>query len=474
MGGGTFNFPKNESDFESEVNEMNQTAENNMRVKIGWRMERLPSSTPIMFLAILLIVSYFVESIDSGAIGYFLPIIAQEYKLSPAMMGYVGTMSTVGIVVGAIISGIFADMIGRKKIIIVSMFIWGVFGILLATSKSIEMFMIARIGIGVGLGAQIPTTTTMLAEIVPARLRAVYITTFMAMTPLGAMVAGGLSYFFIPVIGWRGVAVVEALFCLFAFVLVKYLPESALWLESKGRFDEADKIIADLEAKVEKVTGKPLPQVEVPLSQESSATKPVKAPLIELFGKEYIRSTIMVTLWWSAILASSMGLSTWFTTLLVAKGFPVMRSIGYVSIMLLGGLFATPIVQYLLKKFGRKWTTALMAALIAVAAYFYGISSSLTVILIFGFFYQMTLFGSAMTNNVYTPELFPTRIRGTAMGYAATVGRFGGLLGPIAIGYIMQGYGVNMVFYFAVGLNLFCAVVIGLLGVETGKKVFTD
>lgn len=452
---------------------MDKTVASN-RVKIAWRLERLPSSSYLMLLGFLLIVSYFLESVDNAAIGYFLPIIAKEFNIGPEMLGYVGTISNVGVVVGALFAGIFTDTIGRKKIIVGSMIIWGVFGILLAYASSVEVFMIARVGIGLGFGAQVPATLTLLSEIVPAKLRAAYITAFMAMVPIGAVIAGGLSYFLIPSIGWRGVALIEALFFLFSFVLIKYLPESAVWLESKRRFREADEIMTMIEKKVEKSIGHALPVPEIHLETETSGVKTDKIPMRELFSKNYIRSTIMVSLWWPAILAATVGLGTWFSALMVAKGFTISKSIGYVSLMYMGGVLGVPLVRFLLKRIGRKWTTALMPALVAVAAYFYGVSTVLPVIIIFGLLYNMLIYGSAMTNNVYTPELFPTRIRGTAMGYANSIGRFGAIFGPIVIGMIMQNYGVEMVFYFAAGLFLFCGIAIAILGRETGEQVFTE
>ncbi|XFO68959.1 hypothetical protein SPSIL_051870 [Sporomusa silvacetica DSM 10669] len=85
-----------------------------------------------------------------------------------------------------------------------------------------------------------------------------------------------------------------ALLSLFAFVIAKYVPESPLWLESKGRFEEADKIISEIERKVEKPVGQALPEVVIPADYQPVEKQQVG--LTAIFGKEYLVTTIMVTI----------------------------------------------------------------------------------------------------------------------------------------------------------------------------------
>ncbi|WP_094602636.1 hypothetical protein SPSIL_051780 [Sporomusa silvacetica DSM 10669] len=107
---------------------MSQT-QSGERVRIAWRLERLPSSKPIFFMATALVVSYLIEATDNGAIGYFLPVLAKEFNLTPSMVGVVATISNVGIMVGAAISGYLCDVVGRKRCVWVSMLIFGAFGV---------------------------------------------------------------------------------------------------------------------------------------------------------------------------------------------------------------------------------------------------------------------------------------------------------------------------------------------------------
>ena len=443
------------------------------RVSVAWRLERIPQNSYLRFIGGVILLSYFVEAIDNGAVGYFMPLFAKEFSLDNKTLGLVGTVSNIGVMIGALFSGLFCDTLGRKKIIVASMFAWGVCGLFLANAWSLESLIAARILLGLGLGAQVPAVLTILSELLPSKLRGYYFTVCLAFLPLGAAAAGLLSYYLVPVIGWRGVAVIEAIPCLLALVIWKYVPESPFWLETKGRYEEADAIMNKIEQRVVEITGKPLPAVHVP-NVTYQATTPEKAPLKELFSREHIKSTLLVTIWWPTALAALYGLMTWFSVLLVAKGFPIMKSIGYISLMYVSGILGIPFVRYSVEKFGRKATAMCLGALSALAAYLYGISTTLPLIFAFGILYNFFSTSAGMVNNMYTAELFPTRIRGTGTGYASFIGRIGAILGPLIIGFIMQGFGVQAVFYFAMLMYLIFVVAIGVLGHETKGKVFTE
>lgn len=445
------------------------------RVRIAWRQERLPSSRYLTGVCMILIFVYFFEAVDNGAIGYFLPYFSKEFNLDKTSLGFLGTMSNVGIMLGAIVSGMLSDKFGRKKVICFTMFFWGLSGILQAYSWSLNSLIVARLLMGFGLGAQIPATTILLVEIIPSRLRSVYIPTLLALLPLGSAGAGLVSYFLIPEIGWRGVSIVMALPCLTSLLVFKFVPESALWLESKGYLEKADAVITKIEQATERSVGHVLPPIQVPTDDDGKlASKEKISPLREIFSRKYIRSTIMITLWYPAVMAAVYGLTTWFSVLFVERGFTISKSIGYVSIMYVGGVLGMPLVRYWSERYGRKPTTIIFAVAGATTAYFYGITTVLPLIILFGILYNVACYAAGMIHNLYAPELYSTAIRGTGLGYAQFVGRMGAVLGPIAIGIIMQNYGVQAVFYFAASLYLFYGIVVLILGTETKGKVFTE
>ncbi|AET67391.1 arabinose efflux permease family protein [Desulfosporosinus orientis DSM 765] len=448
------------------------------RIKVSYRLERLPSSSYHVFLTFLLIVAWFIESIDLGGMGYLLPVLGQHFNLPPSMMGLVASISFAGMFVGSIFSGSLSDKFGRKKILMAAMAFWGTAGALLSIAWSVESLLAFRFLLGVGLGAQVPIGITMLSELVPSQSRGKYLSFYQAFLPLGIAAAGLTTYVLLPKFGWQVVFLAEALPALWFLVIWKYLPESARWLESKGRYREADEVAREMEEQVEKSIGRTLPPIEDLVrslgegEKESAAGKEVRQGLSELLSRHYLTRLVMSGVLMFTTMAAYYGLSMWLSALLVAKGFSVTKSIGFVSLIALGGIPAYLLVTYLVETAGRKWASVITIVAMAVSAYAYGSAATVVLVIVLGLIYQFFQFGMTMVNNVYIPELWPTPLRGTGTGFAFGIGRVGAFLGPMVLGIVMGAYGPHAVFMCSSGLLLFGAFVVLVLGPETKGQIF--
>jgi putative MFS transporter len=403
-----------------------------------------------------------------------MPAIAKSYKLGPATMGNMASIAFIGMFLGAMVGGYLADSIGRKPVIVTSVLIWGIAGVILSLSSSVDAIRVCRFLIGLGLGTQLPTVAVMLSEMVPSRVRGKYLVFYIALLPVGMFLVGMLTYLLMPKLGWKGVALIEGLTALWAFVIWKFVPESALWLESKGKPEEADKIMGRIEAGIQLSTGQPLPPVDVKsvTISEQSATKEGSSPLV-LFTKPFIGLVVLMTVYMLCQMMGFYGINMWLSSLLVLKGFSVTKSIVYVSLISLGGVPAFFLLGYLVDKAGRKWSVVIMAVLTAATAYFYGQAASFATVIVTGLLFMFCQFGYNMASMVFTTELWPTSVRGMGKGYSQACGRVGSSLGPIVIGYILAaGYGNSAVMLFAVGVNLLAAIVVWLFAPETKGKVF--
>ncbi|MDA8233763.1 MAG: MFS transporter [Clostridia bacterium] len=441
------------------------------RLSVSSRVERLPKSSYQTFLCWLLIIAWFVEAIDLGGIAYLMPVLAKAFNLDPKTLGYLGAISFAGMFVGSIISGNLSDRFGRKKILMASMAFWGIAGVLLSMAWSIESLFVFRFLLGLGLGAQVPIGITMLSELIPSKIRGKYLALYQAFLPVGITAAGLITYLVLPKFGWQGVFFVEALPALWLFVIWKYMPESPRWLESKSKFVEADKIIGDIEKKVQKSTGGDLPPVEV-LTESDHDKGPRNKGFGELATKAFLPVVVMAAIWQGSTMLGFYGLNTWLSALLVAKGFSVIKSIGFVSLIALGGLPAYFLVSYLAEKIGRKWNAAFFMIMTGIGAYIWGSATSFVFVIILGLIFQFFYYGMAMANNVYLPELWPTHLRGTGVGFGLSCGRIGALIGPILLGFVMATYGPMAVFAVAAGILVLGGVAIIVLGPETKGKVF--
>lgn len=448
------------------------------RIKVSYRLERLPSSSYHVFLTFLLIVAWFIESIDLGGMGYLLPVLGKHFNLPPGMMGLVASISFAGMIVGSIFSGGLSDKFGRKKMLMAAMAFWGTAGALLSISWSMESLLVFRFLLGVGLGAQVPIGITMLSELVPSQSRGKYLSLYQAFLPLGIATAGLTTFLVLPKFGWQGVFLAEALPALWFLVIWKYLPESARWLEAKGRFTEADEIARQMEERVEKSLGRTLPSIEELVrslgegEKESAAGQEESQGLRDLLRRHYLTRLVMSGVLMFTTMAAYYGLSMWLSALLVAKGFSVTKSIGFVSLIALGGIPAFLLVTYLVETAGRKWASVITIVAMAVSAYAYGSAATVVFVIILGLIYQFFQFGMTMVNNVYIPELWPTPLRGTGTGFAYGIGRVGAFLGPMVLGIVMGAYGPHAVFMCSSALLLFGAFVVLILGPETKGQIF--
>jgi putative MFS transporter len=328
-----------------------------------------------------------------------------------------------------------------------------------------------RFLLGMGLGMELPAAHAMLPEFFPTQSRGKWVAFMEGLLPVGIITAGFITYFLLPIVGWRWVFAVEAIPALWLVVVRRSVPDSPRWLEAVGRTEEAQQTMSRIEAEVEKRYGKPLPPVkDVVLVEKSTGG----FRFGELWSKAYASRTFMLWVLWPALLFSYYGLTTWLSALLVAKGFAISRSITFVMTITLGGIPGFLTAIYLLEKIGRKAVVIPSILITAVAAYFYGQAQTLTGLYFFGTILQFFTYAMWSAVYAYTPELYPTRMRAGGCGLASSIGRIGALLGPYILGAVLQAHGVSAVFKVAATIFGVAAVMIVVLGPETRGKILEE
>ncbi len=439
---------------------------------ISQRIERLPMTSYQRIIGIIIVVAWFFDAVDLGTMTFLLPALMKEFKLTNINAGLLGSMSFVGMLFGTMFSGFLSDKLGRKTILQWSMIIWGVAGLLTACSWNISSLFVFRFILGIGLGAELPVATSMLPEFLPKGSRGRYMAIMEGLLPAGIITAGALAFFIVPVAGWRFVFVVEALPALWLLVIRRNLPESPRWLEAVGRAEEADKIMTAMEIEVEKRHGKPLPPAVGPNHLEKKQAQ--QSGFAELWSKKYFKRTIMLWILWPAGLFGFYGLTTWFGSLLMAKGFSMTKSIGFIIMITSGGIPGFILATYLIDRIGRKPVVMFGLILTAAAAYFYGQAGTYNMLFFWGCLLNFFQYAMWSAIYAYTPELYPTHIRATGAGMASSVGRIGAILGPYAMGAMMNAYGAGSVFSLAAAILGFAALTILLLGPETKGKTLEE
>ncbi|MCO4888080.1 MFS transporter [Cupriavidus sp. WGtm5] len=443
---------------------------------IAARLERLPMTGYQRSLFGIIATAWFFDSMDLGLMTFVLGSIKAEFGLSAAQAGLLASSSFLGMFLGAAIAGLLADRFGRKPVFQVSMIFWGVGSLMCGLADSVTSLMIYRVLLGFGMGMEFPIGLSMVSEIVPAKSRGKYVAILEGFWPIGFIAAGALTYLLLPVIGWRGIFIALAVPAVFVFVVRRMVPESPRWLEDVGRKSEADTVMAGIERRVERASGRPLPAVSATFGGAQAPSR--KARFMELWSGPYARRTIMLWSVWFFALLGYYGLTTWLGALLQQAGYAVTKSVLYTVYISLAGIPGFIFSAWLLEKWGRKPTCALMLIGSAVAAYAYGQAAvhrlPVEQLIAAGLCMQFFLFGMWSVLYAYTPELYPTRSRATGSGFASSVGRIGSLAGPYLVGVLLPVAGQGGVFTLGALSFAVAAAVVLLLGVETRGKALEE
>lgn len=325
--------------------------------------------------------------------------------------------------------------------------------------------------IGINVNIIIPY----LAEFAPVKQRGHFVGSLAGFFGMGFVLAALIGYFVIQTMdeGWRVAQVIVGLPIILAVIWRRNLPESPRYLVSKGRVDEARAIVADLEAKVRKATGKDLPPVETNVRYEPGkqlSMRSVRQQFVALWRPYMLRQTILIWVLWFCFSFAYYGFLTFLPTLLVDKGLTISESFGYsiaIEVAQVIGYFPAALLS---EKLDRKWSIVVFLAAGALSAI--GLSAATTNIqmLIFGILLAFFLNGAYAPLYTYTPEVYPTPIRATGVGASAVFSRAGAALAPIIMGSTYASLKFSGVFGMLCVVIAVAALAVVTMGISTRQR----
>jgi len=414
------------------------------------RIQRLPIGRFHYTLLLVIGLGWMFDAMDTGLISFILAKMAEDWAMTPAEKGWVVSIGFVGMAIGAVCSGALADRIGRKTVFAVTLVIYSLATAACAFAPNLTWLLLFRFVVGLGLGGQLPVAVTLVSEYIPAHVRGRFIVLLESFWGLGWLVAALVSYFVIPNFNWHAAFLIGGLPALYAIVIWKFVPESIPYLINRGRHAEAHALVKKIEAKC---------GVEVNVSFK------------QLWSGVFARRTLMLWLIWFGIVYSYYGIFTWLPSLLVKQGYTIVQSFEYVLVMILAQLPGYIVAAWLVEKLGRKATLAGFIGMCAVSAYFFGQAETVTMIVVWGCLMSFFNLGAWGVLYTYTPEQYPANIRAFGSGWAAAIGRMGGIVAPLAVTHMMvMNNGFSMVFTMFTAVLFAVAFVILVLGEETKGK----
>jgi MFS transporter, putative metabolite:H+ symporter len=441
------------------------------QLNIPGRLERLPMTAYQKRMFAIVATAWLADQVDVALLVFLVGALKNYFNLTPVQIGYLSSMTFLGQLVGNLLIGSISDLYGRRIAFQTTMVIWGAASFMAAGAWDVTSLMVFRFLIGVGVGGEAPVAQAVLSEIIPANVRAKYIAFMEGFWAVGFVISGTIAYTVLPYAGWRWVFVVVGLFSLVVFWVRRSLLESPRWLADHGRYVEAELVMSKIEAGVQESTGVKLAAPKPFLAETSLETR---NPLAVLFSRFYLRANTMIFSVWFFALLGYFGLTSWLGIILGEHGFSIVTSIGFITLITLGGIPGFYSAAVLLERIGRKPTTALFLFASAAMAYVYGHATNDLMLFCSGFVMQFFMFGMWSCLYAYTPELYPTRARSTAAGMASAFGRLGAITGPIVVGYIIGSVGATGVFTLGATSFAVAALIVLTIGIETKGRTLEE
>ena len=440
---------------------------------VGARMDRLPITRTHRRATVAVGLGMFFDIYEVFLAGVLSGVLTHEFHLTKAALAPVLASTFVGMFLGALVLGRAADRFGRRGAFLLNLGLYSSFSLLGAFSPSALWLMATRFFAGLGLGAELPLADTYLTDLLPADRRGRYLAWAYTVSFVGVPFVGFLAHslFEITVLGlagWRWIFVIGSLGSLVVFLLRRSLPESPRWLESVGRGEEAERVVAAFEAEA-RASGARLadPEPAAPADGVRSGES-----MRALFRPPYLRRTVMMTVFHLFQSVGYYGFGTMVPLVLAAKGFPVGQSLLFTAVTYLGYPVGSALSLPVVEQVERKWL--IVGALVGMAAFglAFGSSHAMVPILIFGFLYTATSNVFSNSYHVYQAEIFPTALRSTAASGTYSLSRLSTALMPFVLVPVLASAGVVALFTVVCAALVIVAVDIAVLGPRTtGRRL---
>jgi MFS transporter, putative metabolite:H+ symporter len=420
----------------------------------------------------------FFDAYNALSLAYALPVLIRLWHISPAQSGLLLGSSYVGQLAGGLLFGRLAEKYGRVYSASGAVAIMSVMNLVCMLAGSFNALLMCRIVQGIGVGGEMPVAATYINELSRAQGRGRFFLLYELIFPLGLMATGQIGAWLVPIFGWKIMFLIGGIPGLLITWMVARLPESPRWLISQGRLAEAEAIVAKIEASAPggagAKSGKPRPEPpSLPV-----VTPPVRrigqGRWSEVLSAAYRRRTTIVWALWACAYFVSNGLNNWMPSLYnTIYHLPLQQALRAASMTNVAQVALLLVCALVIDRTGRRnWTvTAFLAcgALLAVLG-FAGSRSVMAVMILATLSYGVVGSANAVLY-LYTPEIYPTRMRAIGTGFATSWLRLTSAIGPPLVGLMVGAGGVGSVFIMFAAVSFVGALVAGQMIETRGRKL---
>ena len=442
------------------------------------RLDRLPATRHMWVMVGLLSLGGMFEFYDLFMTAYVIPGLVRAGLLSQIGIGiFQGpalfvAVTFFGLFLGTFVFGFVADTYGRRMIFTTSMLWYCVATLIMAFQTTGVGLCLWRLVASIGIGVELVTIDTYIAEIVPKYLRgrafAFNQTVQFAVVPVVAF----LAYVLVPTSpagwdGWRWVVAVGSLGALAVWFLRRGVPESPRWLINQGRLQEADTITAAIEARISAdLGGAPLP----PPAAHALERLESRGKLAEIWQPPLRNRTIMLMIFQFFQTFGFYGFAAWVPQLIASQlGFDVTKNLQYAFIIAIANPFGPLLAMGFADRFERKWQLVAAALCIAVFGVMFSFQTTVPLLILFGVLITLSNNVMSYAFHSYQTELFPTRVRARAVGFTYAFSRISTVFASFIIGFFLREAGTKGVFGLIAFAMLMVMLSIAFLGPRTSN-----
>jgi putative MFS transporter len=419
---------------------------------IGRAIDNTPLNGALKFIIAVAAAGFLFDSFDITIVGYALPKIRQEFSLSPTQVGLVGSSALAGMGIGSWCWGWVADKWGRRVVFASTVLMFSLFTGVAGLAGSLGFLVGARFLTGLGLGGMVPIDQALVTEYAPARIRGRVAAMLPLCWPMGYFCAAGMALLLVPQVGWRWLFAIGVLPALLSVIIRRRVPESPRWLASQGRHEEARESLAFVG-----VDDQLLEQARREVAALPPRAQVREATFRDLFTPPYARRVVHTWLLWFCSNFAATGFAVWLPTIYSTYyHIELTRTLLYTFIVagtqVVGRICAFGLIDIL----GRKTLIVIAYGVAGCAALAFTQSVTETSLLVNAMVYVFFQDIGNLAMTVYTPEVYPVRIRGKGAAIAMGWGRFGGMTSPLIAG-VLIGSGNLMLVWGMIGAMQFLA-----------------
>lgn len=434
-------------------------------VSIGARLDRLPITRAHRSIVAIAGVGTFFDLFDIFLAGVLGTVLTDRFHLNRVSLPLVLASGFLGMFLGALGLGLMADRLGRRRAFLLNLTIYSVFTLLGAFATSASLLIATRFLAGIGIGAELPLVDAYLSELLPPQQRGRYTALAYTIGFVGVPAVGFLARLLVPrqplgIEGWRWLFVAGSTGGAIIWWLRRRLPESPRWLESKGRFAEAEAILAHLEGTSTLRRGERTrqPVAAVPAHDSTMSL---------LFSSHYAGRTAVLWIFQVFQSVGYYGFGTLVPLVLASKGFSIVNSLTYVSAVYVGYPLGSALSIPIVERIDRRWLIVGSAVLMALLGLALGFAAAPMMIVAFGVSYTIVsnIFSNAF--HIFQAEIFPTSIRATATSSAYGLSRLSSAAMPFVLLPVLEHSGAPAMFAAVAIAMLIVVVDIGVFAPST-------